>query len=264
MTKKQYRIYIDESGDHGLNNVDDPSHQYLGLTGCIIEQEYYRTVFHLAFEALKQQHFPYNPDDPVIFHRRDMIDMKGPFWRLRDQNYSKRFEQALLHFLAQQNYHLITVVIDKKANKDRYGAAVNHPYHYCLTAMLERYCGFLNFYNAQGDVMVEARGKAEDNKLQSAYATTYGCGTYYRSPAFFQRTLTSKDLKLKQKAANIAGLQLADILAYECKHDILQAQNLISRDPNCFGEEICQCIEDKYNRRFATGQVKGYGKVFIK
>ena len=28
-------------------------------------------------------------------------------------------------------------------------------------------------------------------------------------------------------------------------------------------EEICHCIEPKYNRRYRNGLVKGYGQVFL-
>jgi len=31
--KARYRLYIDESGDHTYNLLDDPSHRYLALLG---------------------------------------------------------------------------------------------------------------------------------------------------------------------------------------------------------------------------------------
>ena len=52
----------------------------------MVEYELYRTQFHPALEALKQTHFPHNPDEPVVLHRSDIIDRRrSPFWVLRDQ-----------------------------------------------------------------------------------------------------------------------------------------------------------------------------------
>lgn len=261
--KKLYRIYIDESGDHTYHSLDDTAKRYLGLTGCIIEADYYRTTFHSALEALKQEHFPHDPDEPVILHRREIIDRSGPFWRLRDPNNLEAFNQNILEFLAEQKYVVITVVIDKKSHRERYEASAFHPYHYCLAAMLERYCGFLNFYNAKGDVLAESRQGKEDRELMAAYQKTRETGTFYRDRHFFQKVLTSQELKIKPKTANIAGLQLADLLAYPSKQEILVAEKRID-DEGVFGKQICRVIQGKYNQQIYQGKVGGYGKIFLK
>jgi len=61
-----YRMYIDESGDHTYSDDDNPAKRYLGLIGLIIETEYYRKKFQPDFENLKKKYFYYHPDDPVI------------------------------------------------------------------------------------------------------------------------------------------------------------------------------------------------------
>lgn len=43
MPSKRYRIYIDESGDHTFHEFEAPDKRYLGLTGVVVEAEYYRT-----------------------------------------------------------------------------------------------------------------------------------------------------------------------------------------------------------------------------
>lgn len=165
----KYRIYIDESGDHTLYRTDEPSKRYLGLTGIMVECDYYRETFHPQLEALKQKHFPYNPDDPVIIHRENMINKQGAFWRLRDADKEKSFNEDLLKFLNDQQYIIFSVVIDKENHYKRYGEAARHPYLYSLTALLERYCGKLNFDNNNGDVLAESRGGTEDRQLKLAY-----------------------------------------------------------------------------------------------
>jgi len=262
-SRRLYRIYIDESGDHTYHSLEDVAKRYLGLTGCIIEAEYYRTTFHPALETLKQKHFPHDPDEPVVLHRRGIIDCKGVFWRLRNVENRNAFNQDFLKFFYEQKYVLITVVIDKKTHQERYGEYAFHPYHYCLAALLERYCGFLNFYNAKGDVMAENRQKTEDKKLIMAYQTLYETGTQRRSRDFFRNVLTSHEIKLKPKTANIAGLQLSDLLAYPSKQEILLGEGRISNIGK-FDESVRNVIQNKYNRQVYKRNISGYGKIFLK
>jgi len=284
-----YRLYIDESGDHSYGKkelqslrikfkdrtIDFPmahypelergDKRYLGLTGCIIETDKYRSVFYPRFEELKQKHFPHNPDEPIILHRKEIINKRGPFWRLRDIEKEKAFNEDLLSFFEEMDYRVITVVIDKKVHIERYEESAFHPYHYCLGAILERYCGYLHFYNSKGDVLGESRGGTEDRQLKEAYNCIYNSGTQFRRPDFFHSVLKSKEIKLKTKHANIAGIQLADLLAHPLKQEILIENGRISDTLDAlFGKRVCEIIRRKYNRHFYDGRIYGYGKVFLK
>jgi hypothetical protein len=260
---KRYRLYIDESGDHIYRKLEDPAKRYLGLTGIFIEGEYYRNTFQPGMERLKQKHFPHNPDEPVILHREDIINRRGPFWRLRDVEKEQAFNEDLLQFMKEQDYRVITVVIDKKTHIERYDEAAYHPYHYCLAALLERYCGFLNFYNARGDVLAESRGGTEDQQVKRAYRKLCREGTWYRDSEFFQRALTSSEIKLKQKSRNIAGLQLADLLAHPSKQEILIEEQRINDPGDNFGKQICNRIQVKYNQQVYEEKIRGYGKILL-
>lgn len=284
-----FRIYIDESGDHSYGKkelrrlqikikdktVEIPINhypelerndkRYLGLTGCIMEVNGYRNYFYPKLEELKQKHFPHNPDDPVILHRKDVINKHGPFWRLREPEREKTFNEDLLSFLKEMEYSVITVVIDKKAHIERYQESAYHPYHYCMGAILERYCGFLHFYGAKGDVLAESRGGTEDRQLKEAYRSIYNSGTQFRHLNFFRSVLPSKEIKLKPKSANIAGLQISDLLAHPLKQEILVENKRISdTEEELFGKKVCEVIKEKYNRQLYTGKIYGYGKVFLK
>jgi hypothetical protein len=126
---KLYRLYIDESGDHTYYEVEEPARRYLGLTGIFVEAEYYRNTLQPEMELLKQKHFPHSPDEPVILHRKDIINHTGPFWRLRDKAKEYDFNRDFLEFIQRQEYRIITVVIDKKAQIERYGEFAYNPYH---------------------------------------------------------------------------------------------------------------------------------------
>ncbi|MGB9887121.1 MAG: DUF3800 domain-containing protein [Moorellales bacterium] len=288
-SRRRFRLYIDESGDHTYGRKEqgnliltvkkrevsipfdhypellEVQRRYLGILGCIVETEAYRRSFRPALEELKQRHFPHDPDEPVILHRSDIVGKRGPFWRLRDLEAEKAFNTDLLNFLSEQRYVLIVVVLDKKSHIERYGDAAYHPYHYCLTVMLERYCGFLNFCNGEGDVVAESRGGVEDRELKEAYRYVYTHGTQFREPRFFQRALTSKEIKLKKKELNIAGLQIADVLAYPLKQQVLMERGKISPKElkGEFTEQLVATVKGKFNRNRYTGRVEGYGKVFL-
>jgi len=231
--------------------------------GIIIEAEHYRTVFHPAFETLKQKHFPHDPDDHLILHRSEIINRRGLFRILLDPDKEELFNTDFLVFISLHNYYVIAVVIDKKYHREKYGTAAYHPYHFCLVLMLERYAGFLSHEGSTGDVMAESRGRVEDQQLSGAYHNIWNTGTFYRPPSFFQNALSSRKLKLKPKSANIAGVQFADLLAHPIKQDILLEKGRIASLGGVFGPKICTAVRPKYNRHLYQGRIKGYGRIFL-
>lgn len=250
----RYRLYVDESGDHTYNNLDDIHKRYLGLTGIAIESDYYRLSFQPEFEALKQSHFPYNPDDPVILHREALCNRRLSFGVLKDPIKNSAWEKELSEFINKAQFELFTVIIDKKLHRDRYGNSAFHPYHYCLTCLLERYKGYLFKMRSNGDVLAEGRGGKEDTALKNVYCEVWKNGTYYISPQEFQKVLTSKELKIKYKYHNIAGLQFADLIAHPSKMYILSSNGKIPLPPTSFGTRLAQVFRGKYNQ---------YGRVIL-
>ena len=76
--------------------------------------------------------------------------------------------------------------------------------------------------------------------------------------------LTSKELKIEPKRANIAGLQLADLIAHPSRREILLEKDLLSDERKVFGDQICRILRrDKYLRNQRTGQIWGYGKKLL-
>jgi len=263
--KNLYRLYIDESGGPSYKNCDNPEDRYLGLMGIIIEKETYKKIYK-ELESLKEENFDYDPDEPIILHRKDIIYKRGPFRVLQNPNKEKKFNDDLINFFKDQDYKIIVVVIDKKSHKDEYAGSALHPYHYCLNVMLERYCGLLNHLNYRGDVLAESRGGKEDRELDKAYRIIYTVGSFptkYYKGSFFQKTLTSREIKIKKKRHNIAGLQIADLLANPCKKEVLYEEGIIPKPSSPFANRILATIKSKYNRHLYNGRIKGYGKIFL-
>ena len=259
-----YRIYIDEVGNHDLVHADDPNQRFLGLTGVILESDYTLRVLRPEMERIKVEFFQTDPDEPVIFHRKEMVNKRWPFKVLCDPEIERRFNETLLDALERWEYHVVTVVIDKLAHREQYTIWHYHPYHYCLKVILERFVLFLHYGNHRGDVMVESRGGREDRKLKSSYARLYRQGTDYISVERWQARLTSRELKVKPKKANIAGLQLADLVAHPSRREVLIEHGLLADEREIFGDRICEILRrGKYLRNQRTGQIEGYGKKLL-
>ena len=111
--------------------------------------------------------------------------------------------------------------------------------------------------------MAESKGRVEDYQLKEAYRVIYKVGTQWRGAEYFQKALTSSEIKVKLKSANIAGLQLSDLLAHPSKQEILIEEKRLDDPRGNFGKQICQYIQGKYNQQVYEGRIRGYGKVFL-
>ena len=257
-----YRLYIDESGDHTYNLLSDLTHRYLALLGVWFQQTNDYLNFVNDLDRFKLEIFGPRPDKPVILHRSEIINHKGPFGMLRNQELHRKFDTELLEVITRARFRMVIILIDKQEHLKKYKSPF-HPYHYCLASMLDRFSGWLNYKNAIGDVMAESRGREEDLQLKQAYQRVYESGTLMFSHEHHQAALTSKDIKLRPKISNIAGLQLADMLAHPVKQDFLFEKGKITDPGESFGSHICEAVEGKFNLNVWRGQVEGYGKIWL-
>ena len=227
----KYRIYIDEVGNPDLESSDNPNHRFLSLTGVILELGHVEQVVHPQMEAIKAKFFHSHPDDPVIFHRKEMVNSRPPFEALKDAAIRRQFDEELLALLAAWQYTVITVCLDKKKHKETYTTWRYDPYHYCLAVLLERFAYFLGRKSAQGDVMAESRGGKEDLRLKKSFVRLWEQGTQYVEPEQFQDRFTSRQLKVKTKTNNIAGLASVRLVAHSSRQEILWENRLADRPP---------------------------------
>jgi hypothetical protein len=91
----KYRIYIDEVGNPDLESSENPNHRFLSLTGVILELGYVAGVVHPEMEEIKRKYFRTHPDEPIIFHRKDMMNACPPFEKLKDPNTRAEFDRDL-------------------------------------------------------------------------------------------------------------------------------------------------------------------------
>lgn len=258
----KYRLYVDEVGNPDLKSSRDPNHRYLSLTGVIFELQYVQDFFGPKLEGLKRKYFGSHPDDPVILHRKELVNRRHPFHALRNPDTEAAFNSDLLDLLTDSEFTAITVVIDKFEHNERYRKWQYDPYHYCLKVLVERFVLWLRAVDTQGDVMSEARGGKENQRLKEAFKRVFNLGSEYVEASVFQDRLTSRELKVKQKANNVAGLQLADLVAHPSFKAALAKRNNEAL-PDGFGRRITEVLEATKYYRNSRGKIEGWGRKWL-
>ena len=252
-------MYVDEVGNSDLGSSDNPNHRFLSLTRVIIDLNFVGNTLHPEMENLKVRHFGSHPDDPVIFHRKELVNCRFPFRALKDPEHRAVFDNELLALLANWKYAVITVCLDKKKHRDTYTTWRYDPYHYCLAVLLERFNFWLNRQQARGDIMAESRGGKEDRRLKDSFHRLWEQGTDFVHPEQFHHSFTSRELKVKPKTANVSGLQLADLIAHPSRAEILDENGMLGRPLAPFSKKIIAILQEKYDQRGGTV----YGKKFL-
>lgn len=255
-----YRLYVDESGDHTYKKLENPWHKHLGLLGVWFKLEGDYGEFCEGLARLKRDIFGIDPDETLVLHRTEIKGRKGPFGCLQDEALDQRFCSSLIALVESSKFKMASATIDKAAHKVKYAQPI-HPYHFAMTALVERYGFWLNENRQRGDAMVESRGRTEDGQLEAVYRKVATVGTFYLKAGGAQKAFTSKSLKVRPKTDDIAGLQLADLLAHPIK-----MQGLVERG-HCeprggFARELAAAARPKY-RDYHGGVVTGRGRVFL-
>lgn len=198
-----YIVYVDESGDHSLTSID-PEYPVFALSFCIFRKADYTDCVAPAIRRLKFATFGH---DMAVLHEADIRRKKGAFSHMSKQP-REAFLNALTDIIAQADFQLVAVVIDKVAHKNRY-ARPTHPYHLAFEFGLERIYRSLK-ERGQDDaltyIVCEARGAKEDAELELEFRRIRDGGNAYQRPLPF-------DLIIADKKCNSEGLQLADLTA---------------------------------------------------
>jgi hypothetical protein len=96
-------------------------------------------------------------------------------------------------------------------------------------------------------------------RLKSSFARLWKDGTEYVAPDYFQKVLTSKQLKVKPKTNNISGLQLADLIAHPSRNEILKEQGFLEKEFSLFVREVIKILQKKYDQH----EGRMFGKKFL-
>lgn len=194
-----YLCFIDESGDHGLDNID-PNSPMFAITACVYKEDDY---FEAEIPSLAKLKHKYWNHEGVIFHSYAIRKKIGHFSVLADPVIHTNFCGDVASHFRHSKCTIISAVIDKNAYKAKY----NSPYDaYSLATgfVLERI-----YLMARNDakIVFEARGKKEDKDILEWYrgfSTNNATGS----------RVAFKSIEFAKKKDNVSGLQMADLACH--------------------------------------------------
>lgn len=239
-TFSDYITYADESGDHGLENID-PEYPVFVLAFCIFQKDEYAQQ---AVPAAQRFKFKYFGHDIVIMQNHKIRKSAGEFSLLLDDRLRKSFMEDLNSLVSDAPFTLVASIIDKNQLVKQYKKPEN-PYAIAMEFCLERAYYFLKEKN-QADklthLVVESRGRKEDRDLELEFRRICQGDNFNRSPLPFRITMADKKV-------NSIGLQLADLVAYP-----IGRQTIRPASPY----PPYQIIEGKF-RHSSQGVTRGWG-----
>ncbi|WP_040163628.1 DUF3800 domain-containing protein [Microbacterium gorillae] len=235
-----YVVYVDESGDHSLVNVN-PQFPYFVLSFCIFPVNEY--VDHVV-PRVQRLKFDFFGHDMVVLHEREIRKSTPPFDILLNERVRADFMRALNDIIEAARFGIVACVIDKERFRQRRGMNTN-PYHVALEFGLERV--FLQLQQRgqarrMTRVVFESRGSKEDHALELEFRRIMDTTAMRGMP----ETLA---FHCAPKSANSSGLQIADMTARPIGlHEMRPEQR----------NRAWQLIEPKLVR-LREGRIDGYG-----
>ncbi|MFI8738279.1 DUF3800 domain-containing protein [Ectopseudomonas toyotomiensis] len=196
----KYVVYVDESGDHGLESID-AHYPVFVLAFCVFHKNHYAQHVVPSIETFKFRHFGH---DLVVLHETDIRKEKGRF-RFDSRQHKEQFLNELTSIIETSNFILIGCIIDKHRLRER----SSNPYHLALGFCLETLYELVEEKQQEAmttHVVVECRGKREDNELELEFRRVCAGENKFGRPLPFE-------IVFADKKTNSSGLQLADLVA---------------------------------------------------
>jgi hypothetical protein len=243
MEFSDYVVYVDESGDHELGNINSDYPLFV-LSFCVFPIRAYVEKITPALRGLKFATFGH---DMVVFREHNIRKREPPFHRMNRES-RELFIETLTGLIREADFTLIAVVIDKLKLKKAY-TAPSHPYHLAVEFGMERVHHFLRHHhqeNLMTHFVFEARGAKEDETLELEFRRLRdGANGFHTSLRF--------EIIIADKKVNSEGLQLADMTARPIGLSVLRPDQ---------ANRAVDALQGKFYRG-GNGEALGFGlKVF--
>ena len=203
-------MFLDESGDHSLEeNKIDKSYPMFVLAGCVFDFDYYVKTIEPEINALKVKYFGRSN---IILRSYDIRKQKGEFVSLVDSKKRHEFYEAINQAMDKMEFTVIAAAINKIDHINHYSEPAN-PYSLSFRFILERAIMYLGRSFEQMIMRAESRETHNDRQLAVLYENFRQKGfSDFIKPDEVQKKLV--DLSFNQKNQNVAGHQIADLVAY--------------------------------------------------
>lgn len=196
-------VYVDESGDHNLQSIDQ-SYPIFVLAFCVFHKRHYSEVIVPALEKFKFNHFGH---DQVVLHENEIRRRKGLFNIFQSRRHQAAFMDELTEIIEFSNFILISATLDKRTLSKQ--KAPENAYHIALGMCVETLYEFLQEkgeHKKKTHIVVECRGSKEDAELELEFRRM--CDGNNRMGISLPFEILFADKKVMS-----SGLQLADLVA---------------------------------------------------
>lgn len=218
-----YYLYIDECGDQNLETFS-PTFPIFTLCGILVREDKV-SLLEEQIRSLKKEFWG---DRQIILHSRDIRKCQNGFEILFDLNVKQRFYEVVNRILGQENVYVIVSCSILKEPYIRQFGKLNDVYGQSLSFVLERAIFYVDNHcedeNGTISAIVERRGKREDRNLRNYYEQLLEKGTYWVTPERMRKRMMGLDFKWKSE--DIAGLQIADLIAYPLTRHVLNPREV--------------------------------------
>lgn len=238
----EYICFLDESGDQSLTSIDKDFPVFVLCLVVIKRSDYVETVIP-QITALKLKHWNH---EGINFHSSDIRKEKGDFAFLQtDPNLRAAFLGDISALMQDLPYTFFVAGIRKEQHLKRYGDAAQCPYELSLTFILERLLHFAKENSVTSlPIIAERRGKNEDSSLERFFYKLLATGSHYHPAYEFQQM--NATIEFRKKIANIAGIQIADLVAHPCARQIIK------------GSQGNRAFKIVIGHRYKSGSVTGW------
>ena len=209
-------VYVDESGDHNLMSID-AGYPIFVLAFCIFYKEHYSYKVVPKLQKLKFEYFGH---DCVILHENEIRKEKGDFNIFKGKDERVKFIEKLTNIIDESNFILASCVIEKNKISDNDRENHENPYHIALRHCLETLYDLVKEKRQEKKethVLVEMRGPKEDKELELEFRRICDGNNKFNIDLPFK-------IKMVNKIANSAGLQLADLVARPIGRHVLNPE----------------------------------------
>ncbi len=219
-------VFIDETGDHNLEKIDD-QYPLFGLGALLISEEEYLKM-DTAIRLMKEEFFL--DDGTFILHSSEL---KRPVHKRSDTRnvimgnpetrraFYEAFDERIVSAF---KYKIIACFIRKQRMADSYITPEN-PYYFSFENLLNRIITHGGETNA---ILAEKRGPELNAELHSEYERLSKLGIHFHSA---DTVVARTTFKMVDKKENVNGLQVIDLfLACLAKHYLGKTQKMIGND----------------------------------
>jgi uncharacterized protein DUF3800 len=222
------------------------------LCGVLMDEGYHNKDVTETLGVFKQRLFGRRD---IILHTLDFTRNQVGFESMAQPDFRRMFYEDLEELIAGLDFEIVACVIQKQEHLQKYGLSALDPYILSLSILVERF--IFETGSAGGSIIAESRGDTLNNALELAFLDLKIRGTPFVSATKIRRRI--HNFAIREKGENLAGLQLADVVATPIGRHVLGKKTYSAYSKK---GDFWQTVETKFRKDW-KGKLEGTGLVIL-